>query len=77
MADQYAHLVEVAREYRELVHLTERAALDAEEQRTLLSQRTVVHDQLIALFEQLKMPFVDRDDVRRQALNIAAQSNAR
>jgi len=69
--------VKVAREYRELVQLTERAALDAEEQRALLSQRTVVHDQLIALFEQLKIPFVDRDDVRRQALNIAAQSNAR
>jgi len=73
LAEQYAHLVEVAREYRELVQLTERGALEAEEQRTLLSQRSVVHDQLIVLFEQLEIPFVDRNDVRRQAMNIAAR----
>ena len=69
----YAHLMEVAQEYRELVQLTERGALEADEHHTLLSQRSVVHDQLIALFEQLKIPFVDRDDVRRQAMNIAAR----
>jgi len=73
LAEQYVHLVEVAREYRELVQLTERGALEAEEQRILLSQRSVVHDQLIALFEQLKIPFVDREDVRRQAMDIAAR----
>lgn len=66
-----SRLIQLAQEYRELVLLTEQQALDPEEHRLLLSQRSVVHDQVIEAFTQLGIAFVDRDDVRRQALAIA------
>ncbi len=71
----WAHLEQLAQEYRELVELTDSGALDIEEYRALLAQRSVTHDQIIALFEDLAIPFVDRDDVRRQALDIAARGD--
>ncbi len=64
-------LVQLAQEYREIVELTENYALVTEEHRLLLSQRSVVHDQLIDIFTQLGIAFVDRQDARRQALAIA------
>ena len=66
-----AHLIQLAREYADLVALSEDPALDSEERRTVFAERSVTHDQIIALFEQLGIPFVDRDDVRRQALAMA------
>lgn len=67
----HAHLIQLAREYADLVSLSEDPALDSEERRTVFAERSVTHDQIIALFVQLGIPFVDRDDVRRQALAIA------
>jgi hypothetical protein len=66
-----SRLVQLAQEYREFVELTEQHALEPDEHRLLLSQRSVVHDQLIDIFTQLGIAFVDRHDVRRQALAIA------
>ena len=66
-----AHLIQLAREYADLVALSEDPALDSEERRTVFAERSVTHDQIIALFAQLGIPFVDRDDVRRQALVIS------
>ena len=71
----HAHLIQLAREYADLVSLSEDPALDSEERRTVFAERSVTHDQIIAVFAQLGIPFVDRDDVRRQALAIA-QSGA-
>jgi hypothetical protein len=34
-----------------------------------------LRDQIIALFEELAIPFVDRDGVRREALAIAARGD--
>lgn len=66
-----SRLVQLALEYRQFVELTVQHALEPEEHRRLLSQRSVVHDQLIDVFTQLGIAFVDRHDVRRQALVIA------
>jgi hypothetical protein len=74
-AELCAHLIQLAQEYREFIQLTDSGALEAEERRALLAQRSLTHDQIIALFEQLGIPFVDRDDVRRQALDIAARGS--
>jgi hypothetical protein len=72
---EYAHLMQLAREYRELVRHTEDAALDMDEQRVLLVERSVLHDQIIASFKRLHIPFVERHDVRQQALTIAARGS--
>jgi len=66
-----AHRIQLAREYADLVSLSEDPALDSEKRRTVFAERSVTHDQIIALFAQLGISFVDRDDVRRQALAIA------
>jgi hypothetical protein len=36
---------------------------------------TALRDQIIALFEELALPFVDRDDVQRKVLDIAARGD--
>jgi hypothetical protein len=72
-----AHLIQLAREYADLVSLSEDPALDSEDRRTVFADRSVTHDQIIALFEQLGIPFVDRDDVRSQALAIAQSGTVR
>ena len=66
-----AHLITLAREYEAYVHRTEQQAFEAEEYHVLMAERSVVHDQLIALFDELRLPYTDRRDVRSQALAIA------
>jgi hypothetical protein len=49
--------------------------LETEEYQLLLAQRSVTPDQIIALFEELAIPFVDHNNIRRQALAIAARGD--
>jgi hypothetical protein len=55
--------------------LTDSGALETEEHQALSAQRAVTQDQIIALFEELAIPFIDCDDVRRQALDVTARGD--
>lgn len=70
------HLGALASEYLAWVKLTEGRTLGAEEQRAAQAQRSVAHDALIQVFDDLGLPYIDRADVRRQALGIIARSRS-
>ena len=67
----YAHVIQLAREYVDVIELIEQGGLDTDEIRHLLGQRTVLHDQIIAEFERLHISYTDRDDVRARAFQLA------
>jgi hypothetical protein len=68
---RYYHLIQLVQEYREIIDQVEHGGLETEEIRYLQGQRSVTHDQIIEEFVRLKIPFVDREDVMRQAFRIA------
>lgn len=67
----YAHVIQLSREYVELIELVEQGGLETNEIHELLSQRSVLHDQIIAEFDRLNIPYTDRDDVRARAFQFA------
>ena len=67
----YFRLFQLVQEYREIISQTEQGGLETEDIRHLLGQRSVTHDQIIDEFVRLNIPFVDREDVMRQAFRMA------
>ncbi len=67
----YAHLVNLCRDYQETIDQIKSGALDAEEIRYLNGQRSVLHEQVMEEMTRLEMPFANRVDAMEQALMLA------
>ena len=67
----YAHVIQLAREYVDLIELVEQGGLETDDIRELQGQRSVLHDQIIAEFDRLNIPYTDRDNVRARAFQFA------
>lgn len=67
----YAHLVQLAREYKKTIERTEDPSFTMDELQILLSERTVLHDQIIAELVRLGRPVENREDAMKFALRIA------
>jgi hypothetical protein len=68
---EYARLVQLAWEYQEIIDLADDPSRPMEEIQSLNSQRTVVHDEIIAELERLGKPVEDRESAMRFALKLA------
>jgi hypothetical protein len=67
----YALLVQLAWEYQEIIERTEDPSFTVEELDILNSDRTVLHEQIIAELQRLGEPVEDRTAAMRLALRIA------
>jgi hypothetical protein len=68
---QYARLVQLAWEYQEIIEHTEDPSFTTEELGILNSERTVLHEQIIAELQRLGEPVEDRTAAMQMALRIA------
>lgn len=67
----YAHLIQLTIEYKETIDLTESGMLETEEVHQLLSQRSLLHNAIIAELERLNIPSNSREDAMRKAYQLA------
>jgi hypothetical protein len=70
-SSQYAPLIQLTLEYREIIEQTESGMLETEERRVLLGDRSILHDMIIAEMERLGIPIQGREDAMRKAYQIA------
>lgn len=68
---RYAHLINLCRDYQEMIDLIQSGTLETDEVRELNGQRSVLHEQVMEEMTRLRMPFADRADAMRQAIKIA------
>jgi cell division FtsZ-interacting protein ZapD len=68
---RYAHLINLCRDYQEMIDLIQSGTLETDEVRELNGQRSVLHEQVMEEMTRLGMPFADRVDAMRQAVKIA------
>jgi hypothetical protein len=68
---RFAHLINLCRDYQDIIDLTQSGGLDTDEIRELNGQRSVLHEQVMEEMRRLGMPFTDRADAMRQAVKIA------
>jgi hypothetical protein len=67
----FAHLINLCRDYQELVELIQSGMLDTDDIRELNGQRSVLHEQIMAELTRLGKPFRDREHARNLAFQIA------
>jgi hypothetical protein len=67
----YARLIQLTLEYKETIDLIESGMLETEEIRVLLSQRSLLHNDIIAELERLNKPVESREEAMRLAYQIA------
>jgi hypothetical protein len=68
---KYAHLINLALDYLKVIEQAEDPSFTAEERYTLLGDRSILHDQIIAEFARLGEAIDDRADAMRRAIRIA------
>ena len=67
----YARLVQLARDYLKIIEYTEDPSFSTEELGILNSERTVLHEQIIAELLRLGKPVGDRAEAMSLALRVA------
>jgi hypothetical protein len=67
----YAHLIALAIDYQQVIDMIEMGALEIEDTRALLAQRSVLHEQIIAEFARLGQPVTDRAEAMKKAVWLA------
>ena len=68
---RYAHLIELAWDYQDIIDQADDPSFTMEELSILNSQRSVLHDQIIAELERLGEPAKDRTAAMQFALRAA------
>lgn len=66
-----AHLIQLCIEYQQIIEDIGSGRFEIEEVYYLTSQRTVLHDQVIAEMERLGIPIEDREDAMQKAFKTA------
>lgn len=68
---EYAHLVQLARDYLKIIERTQDPSYTMEELQILSSERTVLHDQIIEELRRLGKPIDHREAAMRFAIRVA------
>ncbi|NTW97100.1 MAG: hypothetical protein HGB28_00930 [Oscillochloris sp.] len=68
---RFAHLVNLCRDYQEIIDQTQSGMLETDEIRELNGQRSVLHEQVMQEMRQLGLTFTNREDAMRKAFKIA------
>lgn len=68
---RYAHLINLCRDYQEIIDLIQSGTLETDEVRELNGQRSVLHEQVMEEMTRLGMSFSDRAHAMRKAIMIA------
>lgn len=66
-----AHLIQLCKEYKEIIDQMRSGRFETEEIHYLSGQRTVLHDQIIAEMEHLGIIIEDREEAMQRAFQIA------
>ena len=67
----YAYLAQLAKEYKKTIERTEDPSFTMDELQILLSERTVLHDQIIEELLRLGIPVKSREDAMKFAFRVA------
>ncbi len=67
----YAHLIQLSLDYKEAIDMAESGLYETDDVRELLSQRSLLHDAIIAEFQRLGISITSRDDAMRKAYRYA------